>query len=85
MSFGCFKKRTVKGSFFARTAPRMKISDWRVAQLGTDINGDMEKYNAAACLGWRILRTVPEDICTNDTLELIRKAAATNPAIGEGV
>lgn len=36
--------------------------------------GDIEKYNTATVMGWKVLRTVPEDLCTNATLELIRQA-----------
>lgn len=32
---------------------------------------DMEKYNLAACLGWRVLRCVPSDLCTMDTVRMI--------------
>lgn len=35
---------------------------------------DMEKYNKAACLGWRILRVVPSDICTMDTINMVKEA-----------
>lgn len=35
---------------------------------------DMEKYNAAAVLGWRILRTTPQDLCTTETIEMIQRA-----------
>lgn len=34
---------------------------------------DMEKYNAAAVLGWRILRCVPDDLCHPDTIEMLRE------------
>jgi hypothetical protein len=35
---------------------------------------DMEKYNRAVCLGWRVLRTTPRDLCTVATAEMIREA-----------
>jgi hypothetical protein len=41
---------------------------------GAGAEGDHEKLNAAAVLGWRILRTVPRKLCTADVLETIRKA-----------
>lgn len=35
---------------------------------------DMEKYNAATVIGWRVLRVQPEDLMTMETITLIRKA-----------
>lgn len=39
---------------------------------------DVEKYNAAALKGWRVLRCVPDDLCTLDTLELVKGAMENN-------
>ena len=39
--------------------------------------GDMEKYNAASALGWRVLRVTPDTLHSSATLELIRQAIAT--------
>lgn len=36
--------------------------------------GDMEKYNTAATLGWRLLRTTPDGLLSRDTLEMIKTA-----------
>ena len=36
--------------------------------------GDMEKYNAASALGWRVLRVTPDTLHSSATLELIRQA-----------
>lgn len=36
--------------------------------------GDMEKYNAAAVLGWRVLRCVPDELLSSRTIEMIKKA-----------
>ena len=36
--------------------------------------GDMEKYNTATMMGWRVFRTIPDNLCTNATLQLIREA-----------
>lgn len=36
--------------------------------------GDVEKYNAAATLGWRILRTTPQDMLSSAFVETIREA-----------
>lgn len=38
--------------------------------------GDMEKYNAASALGWRVLRVTPDTLHSSATLELIRQAIA---------
>lgn len=34
--------------------------------------GDMEKYNTAASLGWRILRFTPDDLLSFETLNTIK-------------
>lgn len=38
---------------------------------------DMEKYNAAACLGWRVLRVTPKAVGTLITAQLVREAMAS--------
>lgn len=35
---------------------------------------DMEKYNAAACLGWRVIRVTPKSIGTLAVIGLVRSA-----------
>ncbi len=35
---------------------------------------DMEKYNAAALLGWRVFRTTPNKLLSGDTLGLLKSA-----------
>jgi hypothetical protein len=35
---------------------------------------DMEKYNAAACLGWRIIKCQPRQLLSSDTIETLRQA-----------
>lgn len=35
---------------------------------------DMEKFNHAAMLGWRILYVTPQQLCTVQTADMIRKA-----------
>lgn len=37
--------------------------------------GDIEKYNAATLLGWRVFRTTPDALLTTATLKLIKQAA----------
>lgn len=46
---------------------------------GAGIARDMEKASAAASLGWRLLLVQPNDLCTLDTLNLIRKTIAYEP------
>lgn len=36
--------------------------------------GDMEKYNTATLMGWRVLRTTPDDLYKTATLRMIRTA-----------
>jgi hypothetical protein len=35
--------------------------------------GDMQKYNAAAVLGWRVLRVTPDQLTTRATDEMLRR------------
>ena len=39
---------------------------------GVGFENDMEKYNSATSLGWRLIRVVPSKLMTENTLELIR-------------
>lgn len=41
---------------------------------GSGFMKDVEKYNSAAELGWRILRCVPNDLCTVETITMIKRA-----------
>lgn len=41
---------------------------------------DMTKYNTATMMGWRVLRTVPAELNTSATLEMIRTVLATDNA-----
>lgn len=36
------------------------------------IKRDMEKYNAAACLGWRVLRVTPDNLCMQETIDMVK-------------
>ncbi|WP_371265233.1 hypothetical protein [Alistipes sp.] len=36
--------------------------------------GDVDKYNAAALLGWRVFRVTPDDLHRMKTLDLLRHA-----------
>lgn len=40
---------------------------------GSGFVGDMEKYNQAVSLGWSVLRTMPNLLETQQTIELIKK------------
>ena len=42
---------------------------------------DMEKYNAAAVLGWRVLRCTPDTLYHKDTLDTIDFAIAYSSTI----
>jgi very-short-patch-repair endonuclease len=35
---------------------------------------DMEKYNRAAVLGWRVVRVAPDELCMQETLDMVREA-----------
>jgi very-short-patch-repair endonuclease len=65
---GAFKKRTYrnkKGELITTIGGRHNS--------GTGFLKDMEKLNLAAMMGWRILRFTPVQLCTNVTIETIRK------------
>jgi very-short-patch-repair endonuclease len=36
--------------------------------------GDMEKYNQATLLGWRVFRVIPDELCKIKTLDIIKQA-----------
>lgn len=38
---------------------------------------DLEKYNSAAAMGWLVIRRTPDQLCTPDTLDLIKRAVET--------
>lgn len=41
---------------------------------GSGFIKDMEKYNRAAVMGWRILRCVPDDLCMQETVDMVKEA-----------
>jgi very-short-patch-repair endonuclease len=41
---------------------------------GSGFVKDMEKYNTAAAMGWRIIRCQPQDLLTEQTLNYLRAA-----------
>lgn len=42
--------------------------------------GDMEKYNTATAMGWRILRVTPDTLATTQTLDLVRQTLSADEA-----
>lgn len=40
---------------------------------GAGFSKDIEKYNTAVTLGWRVVKCVPGKLCTEETIELLRK------------
>jgi very-short-patch-repair endonuclease len=36
--------------------------------------GDMEKYNTATLMGWRVFRTTPDALLTKATMDMLRQA-----------
>ena len=40
---------------------------------GSGFKKDIDKYNNAGVLGWRVFRTTPEELCMNETVEMLRK------------
>lgn len=38
---------------------------------GAGMIGDMEKYNRATVLGWRVLRTTPQTLKSRETLQML--------------
>lgn len=43
---------------------------------GKGMLADMEKYNEAAIRGWKVLRVTPQQLCTLETVALIKRALA---------
>lgn len=43
---------------------------------GSGFVKDIEKYNSAVRQGWRILRCVPNDLCTLDTIKMVKESMA---------
>lgn len=42
--------------------------------------GDMEKYNSATLLGWRIFRVTPDDLLRTKTINLLKEAISAEKA-----
>ena len=40
---------------------------------------DIEKYNAAAVLGWRVLRVTPEQLFTQSTVDMLVDVVGREP------
>lgn len=41
---------------------------------GSGFIADLEKYSEAAAQGWRVIRVTPQQLCTTQTVELVRRA-----------
>lgn len=41
---------------------------------GAGMRADMEKYNAAATLGWRVFRVMPENLSMLDTVKMLAES-----------
>ncbi len=48
---------------------------------GKGFLGDMEKYNTATALGWRLLRVTPDTLLTTNTINLIKQVLKCKEAI----
>lgn len=59
----------VEGGFFMKGGGRH--------QRGAGAREDMEKYNEAACHGWKILRVMPEQLTRTETFEKIKRCINT--------
>ena len=53
----------VEGGVFAKGKSRHTT--------GAGFRADIEKYNTATVLGWRIVRVLPEQLCTEATVQMI--------------
>ena len=42
--------------------------------IGEGYLNDMEKYNEAAILGWRVFRVIPKDLITTKTINMLSRA-----------
>jgi hypothetical protein len=41
--------------------------------------GDIEKYNQATLLGWRLFRVTPQNLLRTSTMQILRQAINTTP------
>lgn len=70
---GVFKERTYrnkKGVLITTVGGRHNSSEGFLK--------DMEKYNKAAVLGWKVIRVVPTSLNTDNTLTMIKEAVFFN-------
>lgn len=52
---------------------------------GVGFKNDLEKYNTATALGWRLLRVTPDDLTHPQTITWIQQALQhSQPALSEG-
>lgn len=70
----------IEGGVFKKRVYTDKRTQEQITTIGGRHNsakgflGDIEKYNHAALLGWRIFRTTPSGMTSGEFLELIKKA-----------
>lgn len=43
---------------------------------GAGFLADIEKYNRATVLGWKVLRCTPDTLCSKETIEMLREVLA---------
>jgi hypothetical protein len=46
---------------------------------GSGFMKDIEKYNEASCLGWRLIRTVPSEMTSVAVIQTIKRAIEATP------
>lgn len=46
---------------------------------GKGYENDMEKYSAAASMGWAVIRVSPRALCTENTIRLVQQALDRAP------
>ena len=51
---------------------------------GVGMVKDMEKYNAASALGWRILRVTPKQIANGQALDVVKAALGHSVVVEKG-
>jgi very-short-patch-repair endonuclease len=49
---------------------------------GSGFVADMEKYNCAVTMGWRVLRTTPQNLCMMETVNMLKAAMSLDKPAG---
>lgn len=71
---GVFKERT----YVDKTTGFIKTTVGGRHTSGVGFLKDMEKYNEATALGWRVLRVIPDNLLSRNTMDLIRKTLSNS-------